>query len=477
MTAPLLLLLLIQEPLPGHFFPGAEAMGILCAVLLSLLILSTVLFLLSSSRRTRREEQRERKREKEKDELVSRYEKEKDLLQDRITELSAENSGLRFSISSQDKVLEDLRESYHKDLETERQRHLSELSSLQTTMSNLILTTGEELRRKNTDSMGELLSPLQDRFKEFSEAVRGHRQQNIETSSRLEQKILDLENMSISLGKEARNLTDALLGQSKVQGNFGEMILSDILTASGLQEGVHFRTQAVMTDEGGKEIKSEQGRRMIPDVQVFYPDGTVVVVDSKMSLSAYISYMNASSPEERKAYGAAHLQSVRRHIKELSAKDYASYIDKGKRKVEYNIMFVPVEGAFQLALSEDPTLWNEAKDKGVIIVSQMTLMIVLNLIQMSWRQHAQQEHIEKVYATAEGLLGAFEKWKESFEKVGSSLQRACDSYDDARKRLTSSRGNVLSRVETLRTLSQGAVPIKGETENALLPGELKAEGE
>lgn len=479
-----LMLPILQGSVPPSVPSTAETyLPAACLILLLLLVASVVIFLVSSSRRTHREEERTALRLRERDELIARYEKEKDdlsrmyegekdELRGRISEISAQNAGLRASIDSQDRMIEDMRTAHAKEFEAQRQRHLSELSSLQTTITNLILTTGEELRKKNTASMGELLAPLQERFREFSDAVQGHRQQNIDSTSRLEQKIRDLEQMSISLGKEAKSLTEALLGQSKVQGNFGEMILTDILTASGLQEGVHFRTQAVMTDGNGKEILSGEGRKMIPDVQVFYPDGTVVVVDSKVSLNSYVSYMNASLPEERKAHAAAHVRSVQKHVKELSTKDYASYIDKGRRKVDYNIMFIPVEGAFQLALSEEPTLWTEAKESGVVIVSHMTLMIVLNLIQMSWRQHAQMQHIEKVYATAEGLLGALGKWMDSFEDVGKNLLKAQECYDDAHRRLTSSRGNVISRVEKLRLLSQGAVPLagSGDQPSGELPG-------
>ena len=289
---------------------------------------------------------------------------------------------------------------------------------------------------------------------------------------------------SKSVGDEARNLADALMGRSKVQGDFGEMLLVDLLKGSGLEEGVHFVTQGVIRDAFGHEVKSESGATMIPDVIVYYPDDTQVIIDSKVSLQAYTNYINSESIEERSRYAKEHIASVTKHIDELKVKDYASYIQSGKRKVDYNIMFIPVEGAFRLMLEEAPLLWQRAKDAKVLIVSQMNLMIVLNMILMSWKQHDQEKNIEKVYATASELMSQLKNWMDSFVKLGDHLDKAVGAYSDSKKKLMDSNQSVIRKIDKLEhlkiapkrsnaKLKAGGRMVAGQ--ESIIPGEL-AEG-
>ena len=283
------------------------------------------------------------------------------------------------------------------------------------------------------------------------------------------------------VGEEARNLADALSGRSKVQGDFGEMLLKDILKNAGLQEGLHFISQGVITDSGGHEVRSEEGAVMIPDTLVFYPDDTMVVVDSKVSLTAFNSYMAASSAADRDRYAREHVESVRKHVDELKSKDYASYIPEGKRKVDYNIMFIPIEGAFRLMLDEAPLLWQTAKNNNVLIVSQMTLVIVLNMIQMSWKQSEQEKNIEEVYRTASELMGQLQGWMSSFVDIGTSLDRAVKSYAESKKKLADSRQSVIGKIGKLESLglspkrSRGRVRISARKTGpeSVIPKELE----
>lgn len=385
----------------------------------------------------------------EKEALIRDYEAEKDKLQSELLKLNADNAALKARIETlqeYDKQLQALQEEQHK----------KDMEQMKKDFESLSEKNSQSFRSKSTESIAELLKPMQEKLKEFSESVKNSQESSIERHSRLEQKIEDLNKQSRSVGDEARNLANALTGYSKVQGDFGEMLLVDVLKNAGLTEGIHFVTQSVITDEYGRELRSDEGRTMIPDVMVFYPDDTTVIIDSKLSLSAYSNFMNADSVEDRKLFAKEHIKSIGNHIKELQDKDYASYLVDGKRKVNYNIMFVPVEGAFRLMLEEEPRLWQAAKDHNVLIVSQMTLVIVLNMIQMSWKQHDQENNINEVYATVAELMSQLSAWLISFDDLGSSLVKASNNYDKAKQKLTESNQSVIKKIKKLEKL--GAAP-------------------
>ena len=308
------------------------------------------------------------------------------------------------------------------------------------------------LRRQNTESISELLKPIQEKFGEFDRTVKSSQEKAVEQDAAMRELLKNMMEQSKSVGDEARNLANALTGQSKIQGDFGEMLLVDLLKNSGLEEGVHFVTQNVIRDARGYEVKSEGGKTMIPDVIVYYPDDTEVIIDSKVSLTAYVDYCNATTIEERQRLSKEHLASVKRHVDELKTKDYASYIESGKRKVDYNIMFIPMEGAFRLMLEEDPVLWQRAKDAKVLIVSQMNLMIVLNMILMSWRQHDQEKNLEKVYATASELMSQIQGWLNAYDKLGDYLQKASAAYEESSRKLRDSNQSVIKKIDKLERL-------------------------
>lgn len=286
----------------------------------------------------------------------------------------------------QDRALAEQKEEREKALRMQREQYEKDLENMKNAFKALSADNSSDFRRQSAESITEMLKPMQEKFAELGKAVQESRKEAVERNAELREHIKGVMERSQAVGEEAKNLANALMGYSKVQGDFGEMLLTDVLKNAGLVEGVHFLTQSVMTDEAGHEIKSDGGKTMIPDVMVMYPDDTTVIIDSKVSLKAYNEYVNAVSAEDRVRFAKAHTESVRKHVDELKAKDYASYIPEGRRKVNYNIMFIPIEGAFRLMLEEDPMLWQTAKDNNVLIVSQMTLIIVLNMIQMAWKQ-------------------------------------------------------------------------------------------
>ena len=417
-------------------------MEIAAIIILACAIVALVIVLLHSRERASRERfDQQTAFGLEKEQIRQAADAEKAALQQALAAEQAKSAALRSQLEA--------RLDAQKDFE---EQHKKELEQMKVVFENLSNRQSDEFKAKSEKAIAELLKPVNDKFTEFAGAVKESQKESTARHARLEQKITDLEGRSQAVGDEARNLANALTGYSKVQGDFGEMLLVDVLKNAGLTEGVHFRTQSVITDVSGHEVKSDSGRTLIPDVIVFYPDDTAVIVDSKVSLKAYNEYMAATTVEDRIRLAKAHVASVRSHVEELRSKDYAGYIDEGRRKVDFNIMFIPIEGAFRLMLEEDPLLWQVAKDNKVLIVSQMTLIIVLNMIKMAWKQHEQEKNIADVYKTAEELMSQIKSWLDAFEKTGTYLDKAAAAFTDAKKKLSDSNQSVVKKIDKLEKL-------------------------
>ena len=387
----------------------------------------------------------ERRHAAEKAALVQDYEARRDVLQEEVASLKSEKAALESRLEVQQQAQEAM-------LQAEKEHAAKSLEEMRSAFKALSAENSEHFRKTSAESVGELLKPIQERFKEFSEHVKSSDEKNAERSGSMEKMIRILSEQSRSIGDQARALADAITGQSKTQGDFGEMLLVDLLRESGLQEGVNFDVQNVLRDELGHEIKSDDGRVMIPDVIVHYPDGGEVIVDSKVSLKAFVEWNQATLPEDRKKWAREHIRSIRSHVDELRGKDYASYIPEGRRKIDYNLMFVPIENAFRLMQEEEPLLWQQAKNQGVLIVSQMSLAIVLNMILVAWRQFDQQRNIQEVFKTASELMSALENWMGEYAKMGERLEALNKSYGESTRMLKESSQSVVKKVAKLEKL-------------------------
>ena len=387
----------------------------------------------------------ERRHAAEKSALVQDYEARRDVLQEEVASLKSEKAALESRLEVQQQAQEAM-------LKAEKEHAAKSLEEMRTAFKALSAENSEHFRKASAESVGELLKPIQEKFKEFSEHVKSSDEKSAERSGSMEKMIRILSEQSRSVGDQARALADAITGQSKTQGDFGEMLLVDLLRESGLQEGVNFDVQGVLRDEQGHEIKSDEGRTLIPDVIVHYPDGGEVIVDSKMSLKAFVEWNQAVNPEERKRWAREHIRSIRSHVDELRGKDYASYIPEGRRKIDYNLMFIPIENAFRLMQEEEPLLWQQAKNQGVLIVSQMSLAIVLNMILVAWRQFDQQRNIQEVFKTASELMSALENWMGEYAKMGERLEALNKSYGESTRMLKESSQSVVKKVAKLEKL-------------------------
>ncbi len=340
------------------------------------------------------------------------------------------------------------------------EQHTKDMKLMQeqfrTAASEILDKNSEAFSKQSTEKIDGLLKPVHEKFEEFRKKVEESDKGIVKMQTAIEEQVKAMMDQSSRVGESADNLANALTYNPKSQGDFGEMLLRDILLSAGLIEDIHFKCQGVMTDEYGHEIKGGEGQTLIPDVLVFYPDGTTVVVDSKISLTDYVRYCSETTEEGKRNALKAHIESIRKHINELANKDYASYIPEGKRKVDFNIMFIPNDGAFLLMMDDSPRLWHEARERNVLIVSQMTLVVVLNMIQLVWKQSEREKNVESIVNAAAELMTQIQGWMSMYEDIGTKIEKLSDSYGNATKKLTDSNQSVVQKIRKLEKL--GAAP-------------------
>jgi DNA recombination protein RmuC len=232
------------------------------------------------------------------------------------------------------------------------------------------------------------------------------------------------------MGAQTERLAQALTGENKVQGNFGELRLKQILEDMGLEEGLQFEEQGTMHDEQGRTVHDAEGHRMVPDVVLHFPDHRDVIIDSKMSFTAFVDYQNATTDDERASALRRHIQSMRAHVKELAQKQYFKYTKKEHARLDFVLMYVFQESALQLALQSDTTLWKEAYDQGVVISGSKSLYMTLRVLELTWKQTRQVENQEKMMQCANTLVERVQLFAERFARVGEMLDKTRRSFDD-----------------------------------------------
>ncbi len=302
---------------------------------------------------------------------------------------------------------------------------------------------GEQSRRfkeENRESMDIILKPFKDNIQEFRNRVDNIFTQQSEQSGALKNELKRLMELNVQITTETNNLTNALKGNSKIQGDWGEVILETILDSSNLIRGVHYNTQLNLKDEAGNNLR--------PDVVLNLPNNKQVIIDSKVSLTAYVNYVSAQTEAERRAAMTAHIASVRQHVKELGAKRYQQLL----QSPDFVIMFVPNEPAFLDALKEDHTIWSDAYDKKVVISSPTNLFALLKIVDDLWRRDDQTKNQENIIKFGVTLYEQLVAFTSALEGVGAGLQQAKLKYDEAYKRLHEGNNNIVRTGERLRKL-------------------------
>ncbi|MBR4974963.1 MAG: DNA recombination protein RmuC [Bacteroidales bacterium] len=300
--------------------------------------------------------------------------------------------------------------------------------------TEILKEKSRDLSQLNEGNLKNVVEPLNQKMEQFRKAVEESKEKSLENTTKVEEQIKAMISHTDRIKAEAHNLATALRSNNKVQGNWGELILCNILENMGLRSGQDFVLQQTLTDEQGAPLVSEEtNRKMIPDAVVFLPEKRAVAIDSKVSLEAYTNYVNAEESEQKALYLQAHCKSVEAHIKELSAKEYGKYLNKGTRNsMEYVIMFIPNEGAFQLFYRMFPQKWHEAFDKKIIIAGESNLFAMLKIIETVWMQIRQQKNTEQVMALAGELLDRVAKFINTFEDVGKDFTKVLNKYEEAK---------------------------------------------
>lgn len=380
--------------------------------------------------------------------LIASKNTETELLNKKIDDIRSENA--------QSKADAEARYEREKAEESERRdRQLKEqLALVEQRMTNatqqLLKQRSQELDENNHKQMGSIIDPLKETMIQMRKALDDSNIKNAENTSSLKEQIRNMLESAQNIGQEADKLTRALRSNTKVQGDFGEMILSELLEKFGFKRGVEYDVQEVLRDENGQMLKNaETGSTMRTDVILHYPDGKDVIIDSKVSLTAFVDYMNADNDSDRERLLNDHIRSIRNQVKNLSAKDYSSYVKKPHVALDYVIMFVPIESALVLALSKEPMLWREAFEKNVFITGEQNLFAVLRMIQIAWTQKHQTENQEKVFSLASKFVSRVGEFADRFNDVGVKLAAAQNAYKIAQDKLKDGNQNLLKPAQDL----------------------------
>lgn len=299
---------------------------------------------------------------------------------------------------------------------------------------------------QNKESLKNILTPLQDKIQLFEKKVEDTHKESIGNNAALRQQILGLREMNEQMTKETINLTKALKGDSKIQGNWGELVLERVLEKSGLEKDREYFTQQSAT--------TSTGQRFQPDVVIALPDGKKIIVDSKVTLTAYERYVNENEEEIKKQHLRDHILSITRHVDQLSAKNYFDIYQM--ESPDFVLLFIPIESAFALALNEDVTLYNKAFEKNIVIVTPTTLLATLKTINSMWSNQKQQENALEIARQAGALYDKFEGFVGDLLKIGKKMEEAKVEYDGAMNKLKEGKGNLISSVERLKKMGAKA---------------------
>ena len=361
----------------------------------------------------------------------------------------------------------DIKQQELRELDTERaalqqrldfleqeQKQLAEDSKLvfSKVASDLLEKHGKTLRESSQQQISQLLNPLSANLEQLKKSINDYSHKQVEYSTALKQQIEDLDKMNQSIGKEAKELSNALRSNSKTQGDWGEMILTRILENSGLVEGTNYHLQVTHNTDGSL-ITNDQGKALRPDVVIHLPDGKNLVIDSKVSLTAYTQWANEEDEQLRKEHLKEHLNSVKRHIDELQNKRYEQWV---KDAADFVMLFIPNEAAYLQAMQADNDLWQYAYKRNVVIVSPTHLISSVKLIDQLWTRERQNKNALQIAEEAGKMLDKFVTFAKELEDIDDDLIKARKHYDGAMNKLKTGKGNLVSRAQKVQQLGAKA---------------------
>ena len=365
--------------------------------------------------------------ETEKNEL--RLEKER--LGNQITRYEADMENLQLKNNEQKEEVEKLQEKFTKEFENLANKILDEKST--------------KFTEQNQKNIKNILTPLNEKIQLFEKKVEESRKENYGIHQALKEQLLNLQNQNLKITQEAENLTKALKGDSKMQGNWGELVLERVLEKSGLEKDREYSVQQSFT--------LEDGTRVLPDVIIHLPDGKKMIVDSKVSLTDYERYVNAED-EFKERFLKDHINSLRKHVDQLSAKKYEDLYEM--ESPDFVLLFVPIEPAFAVAINNDNNLYNKAFEQNIVIVTPSTLLATLRTIDSMWNNEKQQRNAIEIARQAGALYDKFEGFVGDLTKVGKKMDDAKSEYKGAMNKLVEGRGNIITSIEKLKRMGAKA---------------------
>lgn len=335
----------------------------------------------------------------------------------------------------------------------------------------------EEFATSSNTSIGQIVNPLKETIDRMKEAMQENTIRQTSISSEIKTQAENMMRQSAAAKESADELTRVFRHAGRVQGNWGEIVLNELLESQGLTENVHYELQSSIRDASGDVVRNDNDHGMRPDVILHLDQKREVIIDSKVSLTAFMDYVNAEDENDRQKFLRAHVESIQKHVKELAAKDYSSYVKPPKVKMDYVIMFVPNTGALWAALGAQPDLWRNAMEKNVYIADEQTLFAALRIINMTWTQIAQAQNHEKVYALANELMDRVGQFMDRYKAIGKALENAGKAYDAADKKLQPTGQSIIQTCAKLQKLgakqsSRNPIPELNEVEFDELDAEL-----
>lgn len=388
-----------------------------------------------------------------KQELEKRIEllqEEKDSLQNKMIQGQIDFQRVSSELESQ-KIF------HSKESEMRREQFEQQLKTVQAQFSNLatqiLEQTSERLKLTNSESLEHITKPLKVNLEQLQQAIQQTNHESIKNTASLTQQLKEMSLQTEKIENSAHQLTNVIRGGNQVQGSWGERILTDILETQGYIEGVDYDIQYTLTNEKGDAVRNDDtGKRMRPDVILHYPNNEDVIIDAKMSIDAYYKYVQTTEEELKRKYATDLVNSIRTQAKNLSKKDYSSYVQAPRKAIDFVIMFVPNQGALQLALATEPRLWGEAFEKQVFITSQQNLMAILKMIQIAWRQYTQTENQKRFFSLAEELLKRVGEFIKRFDKIDTDIINLRKHYDEAYNKAYTGRQSIVQKANELKEL-------------------------
>lgn len=358
--------------------------------------------------------------------------------------------------AQQQKALAEKDAAWNDIMKGQEQRFNETMTRMSEQMKNATADMLKDRQKEFADSsnqqLGQIVNPLRETIDKMKQTMADTTLKQTEMSSVLKDNIERSMQQAMAAKKSAEELANALKHGSKVQGDWGEAVLDELLTSQGLVRGIHYDTQAVIRDAHGNTVHTDDGATLRPDVILHLDQRREVIIDSKVSLTAFLDYANADNEADRQRFLKTHIDSLQKHVKELSTKDYSAYVQPPKVRMDYVIMFVPHTGALWTALNAQPDLWRKAMEQNVFIADEQTLFAALRIISLTWTQIRQAENHEQVYRLANEMLDRVGQFMKKYTAIGKALKTATTAYDDAERKLQPSGQSILQTCAKLQKL-------------------------